>query len=160
MFFQTSSNMEAAYGLSITITMLMTTMLLGFYLKSKNIKTIFVIPFVVVFLTIELAFLTANMFKFLHGGWITVLIAGVIFLIMLVWYNARIIKNKHMIFLNIKAFYNIISDISKDITIPKYSTNLVYLSKANINTEIEGKIIYSRYILVILLRSDEYGQYR
>jgi len=143
MYFQTSSNMEAAYGLSITITMLMTTMLLGFYLKKMNVRTVFVVPFVVLFFTIEFSFLTANMFKFMHGGWITVLIAGVIFIVMLVWYNARIIKNKHVIFFKIKSFYNIISDISKDINIPKYSANLVYLSKANIDTDIEGKIIYS-----------------
>jgi len=143
MYFQTSSNMEAAYGLSITITMLMTTMLLGFYLKRQKVKTIFVVPFVAVFLTIELSFLTANMFKFMHGGWVTLLTAGIIFSIMLVWFNARIIKNKHVQFLNIKSFFQIISDISKDLTIPKYSTNLVYLSKADIRTEIEGKIIYS-----------------
>jgi len=143
LFFQTSSNMEAAYGLSITITMLMTTLLLGFYLKTKKIKTIFIIPFVAVFFTIEFAFLTANMFKFMHGGWVTVLLAGVIFSVMFVWYNAREIKNKYMQFLEIASFYNIISDVSKDETISKYSTNLVYLSKANYKTDIEGKIIYS-----------------
>ena len=143
LYFQTSSNMEAAYGLSITITMLMTTMLLGFYLKRNNVKTIFVVPFVTLFMTIELAFLTANMFKFMHGGWVTILIAGIIFAIMLVWFNARIIKNKHVQFLNIKSFFKIILDISKDLTISKYSTNLVYLSKADMKTEIEGKIIYS-----------------
>ena len=143
LYFKTSSNMEAAYGLSITITMLMTTMLLGFYLKRQNIKTIFVVPFVAVFLTIEFSFLTANMFKFIHGGWVTIMLAGIIIVVMLVWFNARIIKNKHMIFLNIKSFFQIITDISKDETIPKYSTNLVYLSKADIQTEIEGKIIYS-----------------
>jgi len=143
MFFKTSSNMEAAYGLSITITMLMTTLLLSFYLKKQNVKTVFVIPFITLFLTIEFSFLTANMFKFMHGGWVTILIAGVIFAIMLVWFNARIIKNKHVQFLNIKSFYKIILDISKDLTISKYSTNLVYLSKADMKTEIEGKIIYS-----------------
>jgi len=143
LYFQTSSNMEAAYGLSITITMLMTTLLLGFYLRMQNIKAVFVIPFVSVFLTIEFAFLTANMFKFMHGGWVTILIAGAIFSIMFIWFNARIIKNKYMQFLELKSFYNILSDVNKDVTIPKYSTNLVYLSKANIKTDIEGKIIYS-----------------
>ncbi len=143
LYFQTSSNMEAAYGLSITITMLMTTLLLGFYLRMQNIKAVFVIPFVSVFLTIEFAFLTANMFKFMHGGWVTILVAGTIFSIMFIWFNARIIKNKYMQFLELKSFYSILSDVNKDVTIPKYSTNLVYLSKANIKTDIEGKIIYS-----------------
>ena len=143
LFFQNSSNMEAAYGLSITITMMMTTFLLGFYLKMSKIKPIFIIPFMAVFLTIELSFFTANMFKFLHGGWATILIAGVIATVMLIWFNARKIKNSHMQFFNIESYYKILSDIKSDISIPKYATNLVYLSKANRKTDIEGKIIYS-----------------
>ena len=143
LFFQTSSNMEAAYGLSITITMLMTTILLAFYLHKKTVKTIFIVPIVGLFMTIELSFLTANMFKFMHGGWVTIFIAGVIATVMFVWYNARIIKNKHLQFLKIKSYYQIISDLSADETIPKYSTNLVYLSKADFKTDIENKIIYS-----------------
>ena len=94
-------------------------------------------------MTIELSFLTANMFKFMHGGWVTIFIAGVIATVMFVWYNARIIKNKHLQFLKIKSYYQIISDLSADETIPKYSTNLVYLSKTDFKTDIENKIIYS-----------------
>lgn len=142
LFFQTSSNMEAAYGLSITITMLMTTLLLASYMKAK-FKLALVIPFIAFFLTLEFLFLLSNMFKFLHGGWVTVLMAGAIFAVMFDWYNARIIKNKYVQFLKISSFYKIISDLSADTTIPKYSTNLVYLSKANLQTEVEGKIIYS-----------------
>jgi KUP system potassium uptake protein len=143
LFFQTSSNMEAAYGLSITITMMMTTILLGFYLKTNKIKQIFIVPFMAIFLTIELSFFTANMFKFLHGGWATLLIAGVIASVMVVWFNARKIKNSHLQFLKIESYFKILTDIKNDTTIPKYSTNLVYLSKANSKTDIEGKIIYS-----------------
>jgi KUP system potassium uptake protein len=142
LFFQTSSNMEAAYGLSITITMLMTTLLLASYLKAK-FKLALVIPFISFFLTLEFLFLLSNMFKFMHGGWVTILMAGAIFTVMFDWYNARIIKNKYVQFLKISSFYKIISDLSADTTIPKYSTNLVYLSKADLQTEIEGKIIYS-----------------
>ena len=143
LFFQNSSNMEAAYGLSITITMMMTTFLLGFYLKMNKIKPYFIIPFMAVFLTIELSFFTANMFKFLHGGWATILIAGVIATVMLIWFNARKIKNSHMQFFKIESYYKILADIKNDLTISKYATNLVYLSKANKKTDIEGKIIYS-----------------
>ena len=143
LFFKTSSNMESAYGLSITITMMMTTLLLAFYLKKQRIKLIFIIPFVSVFLSIELSFFVANMFKFMHGGWATILIAGVIASVMFVWYNARKIKNKHMQFLKIENYTKILSDIKKDESIPKYATNLIYLSKADKNTDIEGKIIYS-----------------
>jgi KUP system potassium uptake protein len=135
--------MEAAYGLSITITMLMTTFLLASYLKSKKMNMTFVVVIVGFFMSLEFSFLIANMFKFMHGGWVTILIAGTIFTVMLVWYNARIIKNKHLQFLKIESFFRILSDIRDDNTIPKYSTNLVYLSKADQKTDIEGKIIYS-----------------
>lgn len=142
-FFQDSSKMEAAYGLSITITMLMTTMLLGFYLKSQKLQTPLLVLFLGVFVSLEASFFIANMFKFMHGGWVTVLIAGIICVVMLVWYNARIIKNRHLLFLRIANYFGVISDIKEDSSIPKYSTNLVYLSKADQKTDIEGKIIYS-----------------
>lgn len=141
--FQSSSRMEAAYGLSITITMLMTTLLLTFYLKKQRIKLYFVIPFISVFLLIELSFFTANMFKFLHGGWVTVVLAGCIVIVMLVWYNARRIKNRHMQFVKVEPYYATLIDLKSDVTIPKYATNLVYISKANLTQEIENKIIYS-----------------
>ena len=143
LFFKTSSNMEAAYGLSITITMLMTTILLSFYLKRLKKNGIYLLPLVVLFFVIESLFLIANLFKFVHGGWVTVLIAGAICIIMYIWFNARKIKNKQMQFLKIADYFSLISDIKNDKTIPKYSTNLVYLSKANYKTDIENKIIYS-----------------
>lgn len=143
LYFQTSSNMEGAYGLSITITMLMTTMLLAVYLKSTKIKLIYIVPVIITFMTIELSFLTANMFKFFHGGWVTVLIAMCIMFVMIVWFNARKIKNRHMSFIKIKPFFGIISDLKADKTVAKYATNLVYLSKANYASDIESKIMYS-----------------
>ena len=141
--FQNSTNMEGAYGLSITITMLMTTILLGEYLQAKKVSKFFIIPTIATFMTIEIAFLTANMFKFLHGGWVTLLIASCLVFMMIVWYNARKIKNKNMQFLKIKPYFPIISDLKEDTTISKYATNLVYLTKANYRTDIESKIIYS-----------------
>jgi len=143
LFFQSSSKMEAAYGLSITITMLMTTLLLAFYLKTKRVKSYFVYPFISVFLLIELSFFTANMFKFMHGGWVTVLIAGCIGVVMLVWFNARRIKNRYVQFVKIQPYYSTISDLKGDETVSKYATNLVYISKANYRSDIESKIVYS-----------------
>jgi KUP system potassium uptake protein len=83
------------------------------------------------------------MFKFMHGGWVTVLLAGCIIIVMLVWFNARKIKNRHMQFVKIQPFFSTISDLKEDETIPKYATNLVYISKANYNSDIENKIVYS-----------------
>lgn len=143
LFFQSSSKMEAAYGLSITITMLMTTVLLTAYLKINKKRNVFIIPFFITFITLEMGFLIANMFKFLHGGWVTIIIGGSIGIAMAVWYNARKIKNSYVQFLKIEPFFKILSDIKSDNTIPKYASNLVYLSKADYSSDIEGKIMYS-----------------
>lgn len=143
LFFQTSSHMEAAYGLSITITMLMTTVLLGFYMHYKGRSLYLIIPFITFFIMLEMLFLTGNMFKFAHGGWVTILIAGLITLVMYVWYNARKIRNRQMQFTKIEPFFKIVSAIKADKTIPQYATNLVYLSKADYRDEIESKIMYS-----------------
>ncbi|MBP6611478.1 MAG: KUP/HAK/KT family potassium transporter [Paludibacter sp.] len=143
LFFQTSSNMEAAYGLSITITMLMTSILLLFYMQQLKSKIKYLLPLVGVFLIVETLFLIANLFKFFHGGWVTILLAGVIFTTMYIWYNARKIKNRQVSFVKIEDYFSLLSDIKNDITIPKYSSNLVYLSKANYKSDIESKIMYS-----------------
>jgi len=143
LFFQRSSNMEAAYGLSITITMLMTTCLLGIYLYYKKVPIYVVVVFLLVYLTIEGNFLAANLNKFMHGGWFTLLLGSLLFLIMYVWFNGRKIKNSFIEFLKIENYTDIIKEMSHDQTIPKYATNLVFLTKANKVTDVESKIIYS-----------------
>lgn len=143
LFFQNSSNMEAAYGLSITITMLMTTLLLGFYLKRQGIHVVWIALFEGFFLSVELCFFMANLFKFMHGGWVTILIAGLISFVMMVWYNALNIRRKGFKFLKFDNFYPILSDVKNDHEIPHYATNLIYLSRADKNDEVEEKIIYS-----------------
>jgi len=135
--------MEAAYGLSITFTMLMTTILLVSYLRHKKVSYYFLIPFAILFIGIETSFLLANLFKFIHGGWFTILIAGMISFVMFVWYNARNARNRQLQFAPIEPYYSIISDIKRDETIPKYATNLIFLSKTNNKNDIESKIIYS-----------------
>lgn len=143
MFFQRSSNMEAAYGLSITITMLMTTSLLSIYLFYKKIPVYVIIVFLIVYLSIEGSFLVANLNKFMHGGWFTLLLGGFLFMIMYVWFNGRRIKNSFIEFLKIENYADVIKDLSLDQTVPKYATNLVFLTKANKVTDVESKIIYS-----------------
>jgi KUP system potassium uptake protein len=143
LFFKNSGNMEAAYGLSITITMLMTTLLLCVYLHFKQVKIVWIALFGCFFISLESLFLVANMFKFAHGGWVTILIAGIIATVMYVWYNARIIRNHHLQFGKIEPYYPILSAIKQDESIAKYATNLVYLSKADHKGDIETKIMYS-----------------
>lgn len=143
LIFRNSSHMEAAYGLAITITMLMTTLLLAFYLHQKRVNRLLVALFALTFLVIESGFFTANLFKFMHGGWYTLLIAGLIAGTMLVWYNALRLRRRYYVFRSFPAYYGILSDIKRDNSIPHYATNLVYLTRAEKNDEIEGKILYS-----------------
>ncbi|NCA75589.1 MAG: potassium transporter Kup [Alphaproteobacteria bacterium] len=143
LFFQRSSNMEAAYGLSITITMLMTTGLLSVFLYYRKVPVYVIVVFLMVYLSIEGSFLFANLNKFMHGGWFTILVGGLLFLIMWVWYNGRKIKNSFIEFIKIDTFFDIIRDLSQDESVPKYATNLVFLTKANKTSDIESKIIYS-----------------
>lgn len=141
-FFRESSGMEAAYGLSINIAMLTTSILLMFYLRDKFPLFLQILIGVLLF-TIEIAFLAANLTKFNDGGWITILIAGFFAFIMYIWNKGRRIKNSFITFVNIKDYLPVIKALSKDISVPKYSTNLVYLTHANKIMEIENKILYS-----------------
>ncbi len=142
-FFEESSNMEAAYGLSITITMIMTTLLMSYYLYQKGIKKWLTIIFLSVFLTIEGSFLIANLHKFRYGGWFTLLLATLYALVMLGWYFGRKIKNRHITFANLGNYYELFNDLRKDKTVPKFATNLVYLIKANRQDQVESKVLYS-----------------
>ncbi len=143
LMFQTSSNMEAAYGLAITITMLMTTFLMLFYLIKIKRKVWIITTFMMVYLTIEGAFLAANLAKFIHGGWFTILLAGLIAFVMYAWQRGRSIKNQFTRFVKISDYVETIQDISHDNTIQKYATNLVYITHADYATDIETKILYS-----------------
>jgi KUP system potassium uptake protein len=141
--FHDSESMEHAYGLSITITMLMTTILVTFFLKKKHYPLYLIVLFVIVYGTIELSFLAGNLPRILKGGWFTVILGSVLFSIMWSWSNGRRIRNKYMRFVDIEKYFPIISKLSADETIPKYASHLVYLTSANFKTEIEQSIIYS-----------------
>jgi len=143
LMFQTSSNMEAAYGLAITITMLSTTLLMVFYLMKIKRKGWMILLFMAVYFTIEGAFLAANLAKFVHGGWFTIMLAGLIAFIMYAWQRGRRIKNQFTRFVKIEDYVQTIKDISSDTTIQKYATNLVYITHADFASDIETKILYS-----------------
>ena len=143
LFFKESSGMEAAYGLAIIITMLSTTILLSYYLYLKRVSLIFITFLLVLFLSVELSFLVANLDKFPHGGWLTLLIAMGLIGLMGVWYASRKIRNRFVEFVKLKDYLILLRDLSHDYSIPKYATHLVYLTSANQMDEIEAKIIYS-----------------
>jgi KUP system potassium uptake protein len=142
--FRESSHMEAAYGLAISLTMMMTTILLCFYLSFiKKIPTFYVILVFIAYMVIEGSFLIANLSKFMHGGYVTLLISGILIAIMFVWHEARKIKNRLTEFVRVEEYYHLLQELSGDMSIPKYATHLVYLTSANNPREIESKIIYS-----------------
>jgi KUP system potassium uptake protein len=143
LYFQRSEAMEAAYGLSITLCMLMTSVLFSIYMYTHRVKMPIIAVYLLVYISLELGFLAANLVKFVHGGYVTVLLAGSIFIIMYVCYKSRRIKNRYVEFVKLDEYLHQLQDLSNDPSIPKYATHLVYLTSANNPKEIEHKIMYS-----------------
>ena len=143
LLFQNSSNMEAAYGLAITITMLMTTILVVYYLRMKKIPAVWISLFFVVYGIVEGSFLVSNANKFVHGGWFTILMASLISGVMLAMYHGRKVRNRYITFSGFKEYLPVVSDISQDQTIPKFAENLVYTTHADKIEDLEAKTIDS-----------------
>jgi KUP system potassium uptake protein len=141
--FKKAANMEAAYGLAITLCMIATSILFSNYLVIKRTRRALVYLYLLVFLAIEASFLWANMEKFPHGGYVAVIVGGFLFLIMYDWYKARKIKNRYVEFVRLEHYIPKIQELSNDRSVPKYATHLVYLTSADNPREIEHKIIYS-----------------
>lgn len=142
-FFKESENMSAAYGLAITITEIMTTCLLSYYLFQKGVNHRLVTLMLMVYLTIEGSFLIANLYKFKNGGWFTLLLASLYFIVMFGWYFGRKLKNRYISFANLNKYIDLFTDLSKDESVPKTATNLVYIIRANRKDQVESKVIYS-----------------
>ena len=141
--FHESTRMQGAYGLAITVDMLMTTSLLVFYFAASRKSTIRAIGMAILFFSIEGAFLISNLSKFIHGGWFSFTIASFFFLMMFVLLRARWLRELHTEFVDLKHYVGMIQDLQADTTIPKESTNLVYLAVADSQRYIDSNIIYS-----------------
>jgi KUP system potassium uptake protein len=142
-YFKESAHMEAAYGFSITITMLMTTLLLGYFLK-YNLKwnSYLIFGLIAVFVIIETSFFIANVAK-IKERWMFLFFELFIFMTMYVWYYARKINNRFTKFVDLGKYTGLINELSEDDSIEKFATHLIYLSKANHRDEIEEKVIKS-----------------
>lgn len=143
MHFEKASNMEAAYGLAITMCMIATSILFANFLVLRRRSPVLIIVYLVVYLTIEMSFLVANIDKFPHGGYVTLVIGGGLFFIMYNWFKARKIKNRYVEFVRLDHFVPKLKELSNDETVAKYATHLVYLTSADNPKEIEHKILYS-----------------
>jgi len=144
LYFQDSSHMEAAYGLAITLAMITTTVLLSYFLLFKlKWNKLLVLLFLAVFLLIELSFFVANVVKFQEGGYITVIAGGIFFFVMYVSYFARKINSSYTKFEDLGKYAHTIAELSNDESIPKFTTHLIYLTKADRRDQIEARIIRS-----------------
>jgi KUP system potassium uptake protein len=143
LFFKESSAMEAAYGLTIIIGMMMSSTLLVFYMGMKRFSKWIINSFIVVYLTVESSFLVANIEKIPDGGYISLIIASIIALIMWIWYDARKIRNSYVEFVDLSEYLDLLCELKQDLTVPKYATHLVFLTSANQDEQVESKIIYS-----------------
>lgn len=141
--FEESSNMEAAYGLAIVLCMIMTTILLNFYLIIKRVSPIIIIIVISLYLAIEISFLIANLEKFPHGGYVTLMIACVLIGIMTVWFLAKKISKAYTKIVKIDSYKKVLAELSVDLSIPKYATHLIYMTNSHKADEIEEKVMYS-----------------
>lgn len=144
-WFGRASNMEAAYGLAITFNMMMTTTLLLVYMHNRLNNPWYPWMAFATFISVEISFLIANLEKFSHGGWVTLVIGLALFFVMWSWYAARKIRNRLVEFVHLSDYFDILHELSHDTSVPKYATNLVYLTSANNPEEIEFKVIYSLF---------------
>ena len=143
LYFKESSQMEHAYGLAIILCMIMTTILLNFYLIMKRVKWYFIVPLMLLYAAIELSFLAANITKFADGGFVTALIALSLIALMATWFSAKQISKNYTKIVKIDDYRKVLAELSIDLSIPKYATHLVYMTSANRTDEIEEKVMYS-----------------
>jgi len=141
--FRESTRMEAAFGLSVTLTMLMSTILINFYLHAKRVHWAWVALVTGLFLMIELSFLSANLQKVKEGGWITLIIGAALFGIMFIWFKGRKIKKGLVKLVPVNNYIPLLKQLSADEKITKYATNLVYLTGLGSTRSIEKTAIDS-----------------
>ena len=146
LYFQTSAHMEAAYGLSITISMLMTTILLYEWLVMKKVKPIWNWIFLIFFGILDIMFMISSLTKFTHGGYVSLFIAGAIGFIMYVWYYGNKVRDKRearIAYVRLDEYTDMLTNLSHDEDYPTYATNLVYMANVKYNKFIKREILYS-----------------
>jgi KUP system potassium uptake protein len=141
--FKTSSNMEHAYGLAIILCMIMTTILLNYFLIMKRVKWYLYMPLITIYVIIEVSFLIANLTKFKEGGYVALIIALLLVSIMTIWYFAKKINKNYTKIVQIDDYKKVLLELSNDLSIPKYTTHLIYMTNAGRADEIEEKVMYS-----------------
>ena len=143
LYFKESSNMEAAYGLAIVLCMLATSILLTYYMILKRFHTLIILGFILIYSIVEISFFIANIEKFSHGGYVSLIIAACIGSVMSIWFVGKRIRRSYTEFVPMEKHISVIEDLSNDESIAQYANNLIYLTNAQNKNEIESKVIYS-----------------
>ncbi|CCI86092.1 KUP/HAK/KT family potassium transporter [Lactobacillus pasteurii] len=146
LFFQTSAHMEAAYGLSITISMLMTTIMLYEWLVIVKVPMVWNWIFLIFFGFLDVMFMISSLSKFTHGGYVSLVIAGLILAVMYVWFYGNKIRDKREsrnAYVRLDEYVDMLTDLSHDEEYPTYATNLVYMAKVKYGKFIKREILYS-----------------
>ncbi len=142
-YFRYSSRMENAYGLAITVSMLMTTLLLVVYMMKVKGQKVLGILVGLIFGALEFAFFISSCGKFVHGGYIAVIISVVIFLIMMIWYRGSAIEHEHRATLRMRDYVEAIGRVRSDEEIPKTTDNMVFFTSSNDPEYVERDVLYS-----------------
>lgn len=129
--FRESKNMEAAFGLSVTLTMLITTFLMALYLRVRRIGWHWIILITTVFLAVEISFLTANLQKLHEGGWIMLVVGALLAGTMMTWQQGRKMQGKLIRMAEVTPIVSQkLADLSTNYAIRSYATNLIYLTSS------------------------------
>lgn len=142
-FFQESKYMEAAYGLAINLTMIVTTILISTYAYVRRGSITITLVIAVTYILIELCFLAANLIKFPHGGYVAMIAALSFMIVMYAWFRARRIKNQFLEFDEMKQLLPKLAELSEDQSVPKYASHVIFMTSANYPSQIESKFFFS-----------------
>ena len=141
--FRESKNMEAAYGLAVTLTMLMSTILVNAFMRMKKFNPVFTVVITAIFLTIEITFLTANLIKLEEGGWISVTLGIFLMAMMVFWYRGESLTQDLIRYDTLPGNLPALKALSNDKSVPKFATHLVYLTSADDYRHIENETLFS-----------------
>ena len=143
LYFKESAHMEAAYGLFITVAMLMTTLLLSYYLiYHRHWPFILVAGIASLFFAVELSFFIANSVK-LKEAWMMLIVYAGILMVMYVTIRYRKFSNERIGFISLDPYIDTLRKLSVDVSVPKYSTHLVYMTKASFTDQVEKLVMDS-----------------
>ena len=143
LYFRSGSRMENAYGLAITISMLMMTVMFCVYIGVLHKHPVAAVLFGVIFFALEGVFFISSLGKFVVGGYVAIIISLAVLFIMLAWYRGTQVEQAQNTFLNMREHLAAIKNLQNDESIPMCSHNVVYLVKGDDPEKIDRDILYS-----------------